>query len=444
MPEQIQLPPRDVPVVLDCDICVVGAGAAGVAAAVAAGRLGLSVVLVERYGFCGGATVAGLSGTICGLFSSGDDPVQIVHGFAGEFYEHLRARNGAARPFTFGRTKLVPHDSFVWKEVADDLLEAAGVTVLFHTVLADVVRADDGRCTALILLAKEGFVAVKAQCVIDASGDAEVVHRLGHPTTLGQRGVVQAATMVFRVGGVDMRRFEEMELAAVQQQIAAAAASGRYNLPRDHVYLFPMPNDREVLCNMTRVTFPDGSVPLGVRSADLSFAERAGRQQVRAYATFLRENVDAFRDSYLVESGAQIGIRQTRSIVGRTRLANEDVVGARKSPGAVTYSAWPIELHEATGVRIVYLDDRTYDVPFDTLVPASTANVIVAGRCLSADNEALASARVTAQCFGMGYAAGAAGGLLVREQLTFGKISGVAVREWMLARGLCPPDRSAV
>src|SRR5471032_1313967 len=114
-----RVPSFEAPIVARPDVCVVGGGPAGFSAAVAASRLGLRVLLVEKYGFCGRATVAGLSGTICGLYSSGDAPEQIVFGFAGEFHDALLQAGGAGKALPFGRTMLVPHDSFVWKMVAD-------------------------------------------------------------------------------------------------------------------------------------------------------------------------------------------------------------------------------------------------------------------------------------------------------------------------------------
>ena len=197
-----------------------------------------------------------------------------------------------------------------------------------------------------------------------------------------------------------------------------------------------MPNGQEVLCNMTRITFPDGTVPVGIRSDDMTFAEMEGRIQARSYARFLQENVPAFAHAYLVETGAQVGIRQTRSIAGLATLTNQQVLTAAKFPGAATFSAWPIEAHGAGELQIVYLDRQTYDVPFETLVPQHGRNLLVAGRCLSAEHEALASARVTAQCLGLGYAAGAACGLLLRESIRAQDLTGVAVAAWMQAHQL--------
>ena len=429
------VPPCKASVIAKPDVCVVGGGAAGLAVAVGAARAGLEVLLVEKYGFCGGATVAGLSGTICGLYSSGDHPRQIIFGFAGEFYDLMARRGGVRAPVQFGRTMLVPHESLVWKEVADCLLRESDVRVLYH---AHFLRAfqEDGRVHTLVIQAKEGQVAIQPKAVVDASGDAEVVHSLGGETTLGKNGVVQTPTMVFRMGDVDMAIFLKLDPREIDRMVVQAHESGSYDLPRHHVYMFPMPNGHEVLCNMTRITRPDGSIPVGTSSDDMTFAEMEGRVQARRYATFLCDRVPGFGHAYMAETGMQVGIRQTRSIKGKMRLNNDDVLHARKVQGAASFSAWPIEDHGADGLKISYLKDDTYDIPFETLIPVSGSNLLVAGRCMSAEHEALASARVTAQCFGMGYAAGAACGLLVNERARAQELTGVQVSEWMRKQGL--------
>jgi hypothetical protein len=431
----LQLPAMSVPVIAAPDVCIVGGGAAGLGAAIGASRCGLDVLMIEIYGFCGGATVAGLSGTICGLHSSGDHPRQIVFGFAGEFHSRMQEAGGVCGAVPFGRTMLVPHDSFVWKETADAYLTSEGVKVLFHTNLISAYERE-GRVDSLLVRCAEGLRAIRPRTVIDASGDAEVVHTIAGQSTIGKDGVVQTPTMVFRVGNVDMKTFLKLDPREIEQLVAKADESGEFDLPRHHVYIFPMPNGQEVLCNMTRITFPDGSVPIGIRSADLTFAEIEGRKQARSYAQFLKAKVPGFQHSYLVETGAQVGIRQTRSVVCRERLTNADVLGAKKVPGAATFSAWPIECHGAGELKISYLEDDTYDIPFETLVPLKGSNLFVAGRCLSAEHEAMASARVTAQCLGMGYAAGAGIALALREKKDTQDLSGIDVEHWMHDRGL--------
>jgi FAD dependent oxidoreductase len=405
------------------------------AAAVAASRVGLSVLLVEKYGFCGGATVAGLSGSICGLFSSGSHPQQIAFGFAAEFHDLMASRGGVGEPLPFGKTLLVPHESVVWKELADYLLRQQQVRILYHTQFLRAFQQEN-RIDALLVQAKEGQAVIQPKVVVDASGDAEVVHSLSGETTLGRKGLVQTPTMIFRMGGVDIEAFLKLDPAEIDRKIVEAHKSGAFCLPRHHVYLFPMPNGHEVLCNMTRITRRDGSVPLGISSDDISFAEVEGRIQARSYATFLRERIPAFAHAYLADTGAQVGIRQTRSIVGKARLTNDNVLKARKVKGAATLSAWPIEIHSSEGVGITFIENDYYDIPFETLVPLVASNLLVAGRCMSAEHEALASARVTAQCFGMGYAVGAACGLLARENLSAQELSGEQVADWMHAQKL--------
>ena len=430
----------EVPVYGKPDICIIGAGASGLAAAIAAARLNLSVWLVEKYGFSGGATVAGLSGTICGLFSSGEKPEQIVFGFADEFYRALKDKNGVVAPVSFGKTKLLPHDSLKWKEIADEMLLANKCRVLYHTHFLKAFTDVSGKITALLLKGQEGQFVVKPAFVIDASGDADVVHSIAGATTIGNNGLVQTPTMIFKMGNVDMRTFLQLDPAELDRMVAAADRAGDYQLPRHHVYIFPLPNSGEVLCNMTRITRKDGSIPLGTNSGDLSFAEMEGRKQAREYARFLVDRIPAFERAYMADTGVQVGIRQTRSIVGKGRLLNTDVIAGRKDKNAVTFSAWPIEMHAADGVGIHYLLDDYYDIPFETLIPKDAVNILAAGRCMSAEHEALASARVTAQCFGMGYAAGAACGLMLRENMTAAALTGSRVKEWMKQNNLKRAD----
>lgn len=426
----------DIPVRYQPDVCIIGGGAAGVSAAIAAARCGLTVLLAERYGFCGGASVAGLSGTICGLFSSGKNIQQLVFGFADEFYQALIRRNGVTAPVPFGKTVLVPHDAFSWKRVADDLLLQHHCKVLYHTQFLKALLKEDGTIQSLLLKGMDGFFMVNPRFVIDASGDAELVHSIGGASYYGKNGSVQTPTMMFKMGNVDMAAFAKVDPDFINSRIAEADRAGRYRLPRQHVYLFPLPHSGEVLCNMTKITYPDGTVPVGTSSEDMSFAEMEGRRQAESYARFLMEEIDGFEEAYLNDTGCQVGIRQSRSIEGLYKLRNEDVLHARKLDGAITFSAWPIELHGADRLQIHYLDNDYYTIPFETLVPIGATNYLVAGRCLSAEHEALASARVTAQCFGMGYAAGAAAALSLKENLPVKNINGSAVNQWMKSNKL--------
>ena len=410
-------PNHGLPVLAEVDVAVVGGGAAGVAAAETAARHASSVLLIERYGFCGGAAVAGMSGTICGMYLStereANRPEQVVFGFTERFRAAMEARGGITAPQRYGKTWTVTHDPLMWREVADGFLADAGVRVLFHCLVVGVIMEDD-RVLGIAVDSKAGRGAVHAKTVIDASGDGDVVYRAGMGFTAGLDGVVQNPTMIFRLGGVDVARFLEFWgpdticSADVSKLLIEANASGRYVLPRAKIWIFPTPRPGELLVNATRVVGADGRELYPGDPEDLSEAEIMGRRQVRDYARFLADHIPGCAKSFVNDTGVQVGVRQTRSINGVERLTNDDVVARRKRPDGVVRSPWPIELHSGEKPKLEWIHDDYYEVPLNALLPEKGENLIAAGRCLSAEHEALASARVTAQCFGYGHAAGLA------------------------------------
>ena len=430
-------PDHGLPVLTEVDMAVVGGGAAGVAAAETAARHASSVLLIERYGFCGGAAVAGMSGTICGMYLStereANRPEQVVFGFTERFRAAMEARGGITAPQRYGKTWTVTHDPLAWREVADGFLADAGVRVLFHSLVVGVIMEDD-RVLGIAVDSKAGRGAVHAKTVIDASGDGDVVYRAGMGFTAGLDGVVQNPTMIFRLGGVDVAQFLEywgpdtICSADVSKLLIEANASGRYVLPRAKIWIFPTPRPGELLVNATRVVGADGRELYPGDPEDLTEAEIMGRRQVRDYARFLADHIAGCAKSFVNDTGVQVGVRQTRSINGVERLTNDDVVARRKRPDGVVRSPWPIELHSGERPKLEWIHDDYYEVPFDALLPEKGENLIAAGRCLSAEHEALASARVTAQCFGYGHAAGLAAATALQRSETVRDITGEELR----------------
>jgi flavin-dependent dehydrogenase len=225
----------------DTDLMVVGGGAAGLAAAVTAARAGLQVILLERYGFCGGAAVAGLSGTVCGLYAASEDvsrpPEQLVFGFAEEFIALLRSRGGITDPIRYGKTFTLVHDPLMWREAADHLLTGASVTVLYHALVTATLCNGD-KVEGVEAWTKQGRARVTAKLTIDASGDADVAAMAGRETFMGHDGAVQNPTMIFRLAGVDVERFrarfglDSILGDDVSQMIRNLQNSREYNLPR--------------------------------------------------------------------------------------------------------------------------------------------------------------------------------------------------------------------
>ncbi|SDV46176.1 FAD-dependent oxidoreductase [Chitinasiproducens palmae] len=420
---------------IEADVLVAGGGAAGLAAAVTAARQGCRVVLAERYGFCGGGAVAGLSGTVCGLYAASDrdsGPVQLVHGFVDEFIASMQRRGGLSAPLRYGKTWTLVHDPLIWREVADALLREAGVQVIYHATVAEVL-ADGDMVRGAQLVTTQGKVRVFAPVTVDASGDANLVAMAGRDTTMGDHGRVQNPTMIFRLGGVDVPRFlahygdDTIMPAEVSAAIVAAGEAG-YRLPRAKIWLFPTTRPGELLCNCTRVTGADGRELNPVYYRDFTEAEFEGRTQMREYARFFRDTLIGCEQSWVNDSGVQVGVRQTRQVVGTSTLRNADILAASKFRDGIARSPWPIELHSGSRPRVEWLLDDFYEVPLGCFVPATGDGLLVAGRCLSAEHEAVASARVTAQCFSYGHAVGHAAALAVRGAARVRDIPGEDIR----------------
>ncbi|WP_439586053.1 FAD-dependent oxidoreductase [Hydrogenophaga sp.] len=417
------------------DVLIIGGGATGVAAACTAARAGLSVLLVERYGFCGGGAVAGLSGTICGLYEATENPVkprQLVHGFVDDFMAQMESRGGLTEPMLYGKTFTRVHEPLAWRESADALLADAGVRVLYHA-LATGVHRDGDLIGGATVWTKSGLLDVRAPITIDASGDADLLTMAGLRTWCGADGVVQNPTMIFRMQGVDTARFratygaDTIMPAAVSEQILAAQAGGA-DLPRAKIWLFTTTRPGELLCNCTRVRGADGRELNAAIAADLSEAEPQGRAQVRAYERFFRQEIAGCENAWVNDTGVQVGVRQTRQGAGTAVLRNADVVAGTKFADGVARSPWPIELHAGAKPRVEWLLEDFYEVPFGCFVPEQGEGLLFGGRCLSAEHEAVASARVTAQCFSYGQALGVAATLAVQDRRQPRQIEGREVR----------------
>jgi hypothetical protein len=220
----------------------------------------------------------------------------------------------------------------------------------------------------------------------------------------------------------------------VTEAIERGRADGA-DLPRSKIWVFGTTRPGELLVNATRLVGRDGRMLNVIDPEDFTEAEILGRRQVREYARFLRREVPGCGDAFVVDTGVEAGIRQTRSIVAAETLTNHDVVSCRKRPDGVVRSPWPIELHAGDRPKLHWLLDDFYEVPYLSLVPRVGENVIVAGRCLGAEHEALASARVTAQCFEYGHAAAAATLLSMRSGLPYRAVDGADVRAVMRNAG---------
>jgi hypothetical protein len=412
-------PARQTEVFGEFDVGVLGGGPAGLAAAVSAARGGARTILVERYGFLGGMGTAGGVTNFAGLYARrGGQVQQLVHGVVDELLERIDRLGGLNTPQDGlqGRIRVRSYDVAAYKCAADEWLLAAGVQLLFHALAVGAV-ADGPRIDALLVETKSGRRAIRAREFIDASGDADLAHFAGAPYELGDgAGSALFPSTMFRIGNVDAARAQAAigEFKAIDALMAAAA--DRYRFPRQGAILRPQRNPREWRANVTQLANERGQAVDATDAAQLSAAEVEGRRQIVEYMRFLRAEVPGFEAAEISELAAQVGVRETRRVLGEYRLTGEDVLGGARFDDRIGLNAWPLELHAPGRIDWGFPrdpDNAFNQLPWRMLVPPGAANLLVAGRCASMDHQGQSSARVSGACFVMGQAAGTAAALRV-------------------------------
>jgi ribulose 1,5-bisphosphate synthetase/thiazole synthase len=390
------------------DVLVVGSGSAGATAAITAARQGVSVALVERYGFMGGISTQVLD-TFYGFYTPGSSAKKVVGGIPDLVVDELmRQKKALLRPNTYGAGQGITYDPEALKVIWETLALQAGVKLLYHTFVVDVVK-DEEKITGVIAVGKNGFVKLSAKIIIDASGDADVAAKAGVPFESIKDGPVQSLTTTFKLINVNMDAATKVKKDQLHNLMAEAIAEG-YALPRKEGSVHITPMQGVMVTNMTRVSDVNALEPL-----ELTFAEIEGRRQGMEYTRFLIDKVPGYERAELGGFSHQIGVRETRRIFGEYRLNKQDVVSARKFEDVVAKCGAPIEDHHAGSDTVwQYLPDgETYDIPYRSLVPQKVDGLLVAGRCLSADHDAHASVRSMGQCMAMGQAVGVAAALAV-------------------------------
>lgn len=427
--EPVRETARETPVYGEFDVVVLGGGPAGIAAAAAAAGNGARVLLLERYGFLGGmGTAAGVT-NFCGLHANVFGEIrQVVHGVADDLLDRMRALDGLNAPhLVLGKIHAQAYDMSAFKCAADQLLLARGVQILFHALACGVSRGPSGAIDAILLETKSGRLAVRARCFIDCSGDADLAHWAGVPTEKGdEAGHLLYPTLMFRVGNVDAGRAGEA-WRTIPQRMEEAERSGTFRFPRRGAIVRPQKHAYEWRVNVTQMKNRDGSATDGTDARSLSEGELEGRRQIVDYLAFLRTRVPGFEAAYALDIAPQLGIRETRRLVGEAMLTGEDVVGCADFADSIGVNGWPLEQHVAGDVRWAWPpipESRGYNqLPFRMLLPrASTAggvdNLLVAGRCASMTHDGQSAARVSGACFVMGQAAGTAAALAMQQGCT--------------------------
>jgi hypothetical protein len=404
-------PARQVPVAGEYDVVVLGGGPAGIAAAASAARGGASVLLVERYGFLGGmGTAAGVT-NFCGLFANVHGEVRrVVHGVADELLERIDRLGGLNAPHpVLGRTLAQAYDTSAYKCAADDLLLDSRVRLLFHALAVAVAMRDTSTIDALVVETKSGRRAIRGRMFVDASGDGDLAAWAGAPWEKSE--ALLYPTLMFRVNGVDPAR-ASAAMADIPRLMEEAEASGAFRFPRRGAIVRPQKNPAEWRANVTQIAAPDGRAMDGTDAEAWSAGEIEGRRQVRDYIRFLRARVPGFEQAYVLDIAPQVGIRETRRVLGEYALTGEDVLACASFDDTIGVNGWPLERHVAGDVEWSWPpipESRGFNhLPYRMLVPRRIDNLLVAGRCASMTAAGQSAARVSGGCFVMGQAAGTA------------------------------------
>ncbi|MAX23169.1 MAG: hypothetical protein CMJ19_01595 [Phycisphaeraceae bacterium] len=450
----ITQPAKQVKVLERFDVAVLGGGPAGVCAATAAARMGRKVILVERHGFLGGmatAAIVNIWHTMLGV----DRKTPVMAGLVKEIIDTLLDSGDAYNQKEDGTGQWVidPHAS---KLVFDNLVLKAGVKLLFHTWISDVLREGD-RITTVLVETKSGRLAIEADQFIDCTGDADIVRRSGIQTQLGNhQHQCQPPSLCFRVDNVDT---DAMSLHDAQAALFEEPMD--YNGAYYPCYLWgtfmPGANDERMLAGV-RV--------LNINAADamdFSRSEVEGRMQLQWVMKKLRD-LPGWSKARLVEIPAQIGIRESHRILAEHQVTRDEILTGHQFDDTVIQGTYPIDIHNPNGPGITFehLDGTTHivsgnrqntvsrwdgqsmdapkrdtlcwSVPFRSQIPKGLSNVLAAGRCIGAEHDSAGAIRVMVNAMQLGQSAGTAAAMATTHNTC--TVQGHALREQLIAQGV--------
>ena len=397
------------------DIIVVGGGFAGTAAALAAARNGCKVLIIEQSGALGGAAnnclVNPFMPTTTKIHKeNGETEIfELSRGIFAEICGRLKEMN-AMRGGTF-------HEEYL-KLILDDMLEEAGVDVLFHATLCEV-NVENEKLESVTVITKSGKITFEAKQFIDCTGDADLAVMSGCPYHLGRPSdnLCQPMTLCFRIANVDEDEFFTPECNAQRQAIYKRwQEEGKTSNPRENILLFRTMVKGVVHFNTTRVVKRNPVDPF-----DVSWAEREARRQMYDIYRMLKEELPSFRNAQIISSAAWIGARESRMIDGEHLLNEEELKNCTVFPDAIAAGNYDIDIHnpEGSGTSHYYFPDgEYYTIPYRSLIPKGINNLLVAGRCISSTHEAQASYRIMPIVCCLGEAAGAGMAVAVKNNCT--------------------------
>lgn len=424
-------PSRKLPLIGEWDVVVCGGGPSGFIAAIAAARNGARTLLINEQGFLGGMATAALVGPISKFNFNGE---RIVGGIPLEFILKMEEKGGAITNLPSGN---IPFDPEIYKFTALQMVRESGAELLLHTKAVDCLLDENNSGTVkyIIVESPSGREAIKAKFVIDATGTGAIAFRAGFPCKLrtDEQGNLQPLSLVFRLGGVDTDnlrvwmdkdgvKYANQELKTALQ---SAVESGNLKQFGGPWAVFGSTIRRgEVSVNATR--YPGNAID----RQSFTDAEIQMREDAMKMVEIFRQTSPQFANCYLIDTATQAGIRETRMIEGLYTMTIDDILNPKEFTDTIAKGAHWIDIHQSQdSQQSATFVAQPYNIPYRSLIPKGSKNLLVAGGSISATKEAFASVRVQAQCMALGQAAGTAVAIAAKQNLEVGLIDNLELRD---------------
>lgn len=432
----------------DYDVAVCGGGVSGFAAAVASARSGAKTVLIESGGYLGGTATKGMVGPFMTCYDAKGEN-RIIKGLFAQLVQRLINENGAVDPSECpggdshsgyrisGHIGVTPFDIEALKRVMEQMCLEAGVKLLYHTTLIGCEKCGNN-ITEIYAATCNSIISVKAKAFIDTTGSATLVHKAGAQTVRGNDdGIVQTASMFFTISGVDKKALDsytathtDMRSRFFMDIIEKGQQDGSFPCGTQKLRIFENP-DGTWTVNMAQIDEQLNELD----AEEVTNAEISQRKQIMQIIEFLRKNIIGLENIKLLASASDIGIRESRRMVGKTVFGLDDIQSSRKFDDRIAVCANSIDIHQKKGVSYTAHNNENYYIPLSCLISNSVDNLLTAGKSLSADRYAFAAVRVMPPCIAMGEAAGITAAFAAQRGLNASDVPFKDVQSELLKNG---------
>ena len=431
MGKSVMIPSQECEVAAEVDVLVVGGGAGGIGAAIGAAQNGAKTAVVEYYGCLGGLLTSGYI-TNCEAAVAVSGNQILIRGVFEKLVDRMVEKGGAIRgyelvksnkyyPFDTSRCEndlqITPWDPETFKLAADELMEEYGVKIFYYTQVTDVLMEGE-KITGVVVENRSGRQVILAKRLIDSSGNLILARKAGAPCRgVGEKG---SMTLMFRVGNV--------------KNITPSYKPNVKEIPYGAVNFFPLIREGEFRVEMTRYIGSETS------AEDFTNGTIACRKQCREVLQYLKENWTGFEDAYIIDSAPALGTICQPHLVGEKSMTKDIILNKEVMDDRIALTAYGIDLHspEVGGQNILYYlnPGEYYGVPYGVMVPkGGVENLLVAGKCVSADEDAVSGVLCSGICMAMGEAAGTACAISIREDTALRDIEVKKVQEALVAKG---------